>query len=224
MALADPALLDKIDQLFAFNVGEYIDLPQLVVVGDQSSGKSSILEGLIKLRFPRNSGLCTRFATQILFRRDPSLRSRRMTGSIISATHHDENNACWSVTDIETLSATKFESMMTEVGILLNTASVQKLNSSVVFSHDSNHVASGSLDRTIKIWDAHTSAYLQTLEGHDHWVTSVVFSHDSSRVASGSDDETIKIWDVHTGACLQTLSIDSAVNTSFRRDRFFSSH
>ncbi|CAG8344826.1 unnamed protein product, partial [Penicillium salamii] len=51
-------------------------------------------------------------------------------------------------------------------------------------------------------WDAHTGACLQTLEGHDNWVTSVVFSHDSSRVASGSHDKTIKIWDAHTGACL----------------------
>jgi len=44
-SLADPALLNKIDQLFACNVGSYTDLPQLVVVGDQSSGKSSVLEG-----------------------------------------------------------------------------------------------------------------------------------------------------------------------------------
>ncbi|KAJ5175445.1 uncharacterized protein N7482_001322 [Penicillium canariense] len=115
VALADPVLLDKIDQLFACNVGEYIDLPQLVVVGDQSSGKSSVLEGLTKLKFPRNTGLCTRFATQILFRRDPSLKRRRVNGSIISATPHDENTAGWSVTDIDTLSATEFESMMTDV-------------------------------------------------------------------------------------------------------------
>jgi HKD family nuclease len=35
-ALADPALLDKINKLFKFkcNVGEYVNLPQLVVVGD----------------------------------------------------------------------------------------------------------------------------------------------------------------------------------------------
>jgi GTPase SAR1 family protein len=63
VVLADPALLEKIDKLFACNVGEYINLPQLVVVGDPSSGKSSVLEGLTKLKFPRNSGLCTRFAT-----------------------------------------------------------------------------------------------------------------------------------------------------------------
>ena len=52
-------------------VGEYVALPQLVVVGDQSSGKSSVLEGSAKLPFPRDSGLCTRFATQITFRRVP---------------------------------------------------------------------------------------------------------------------------------------------------------
>ncbi|KAM5447287.1 hypothetical protein MaudCBS49596_006049 [Microsporum audouinii] len=33
--LGDPALLNKIDQLFACGVGEYVDLPQLVAVGDQ---------------------------------------------------------------------------------------------------------------------------------------------------------------------------------------------
>lgn len=68
-SLADPALLDKIDRLFQCNVGQWIPLPQLVVVGDQSSGKSSVLEGLTGLPFPRDAGLCTRFATQITFRR-----------------------------------------------------------------------------------------------------------------------------------------------------------
>lgn len=42
---------------------------QLVVVGDQSSGKSSLLEGLTGLNFPIASELCTRFATQIVLRR-----------------------------------------------------------------------------------------------------------------------------------------------------------
>ncbi|KAG8630500.1 hypothetical protein KVT40_002119 [Elsinoe batatas] len=65
----DPRLLDKIDRLFAAGVGDYLGLPQLVVVGDQSSGKSSVLEGLTSIPFPRDSGLCTRFATQITFRR-----------------------------------------------------------------------------------------------------------------------------------------------------------
>jgi hypothetical protein len=32
--LANPSLLEKINKLFAYNVGEYINLPQLVVVRD----------------------------------------------------------------------------------------------------------------------------------------------------------------------------------------------
>ena len=128
--LADPSLLEKIDKLFACNVGEYINLPQLVVVGDQSSGKSSVLEGLTKLKFPRNSGLCTRFATQIIFRRDPTLESRKVTGSIISTAHDDSReNANWSISNIEALNQTEFENMMTEVGsICLNPAMSVKLS------------------------------------------------------------------------------------------------
>ena len=38
---------------------------KLVVVGDQSSGKSSVLESLTGFCFPRAAGLCTRYATQI---------------------------------------------------------------------------------------------------------------------------------------------------------------
>jgi GTPase SAR1 family protein len=115
-ALADPALLEKIDKLFACNVGEHINLPQLVVVGDQSSGKSSVLEGLTKLKFPRNSGLCTRFATQIIFRRAPNLTTRKVNGSIISTMNNEGNEtAGWSMSDIDALSEGEFENMMNEV-------------------------------------------------------------------------------------------------------------
>ena len=43
-----------------------------MVVGDQSSGKSSLLEGLTGLSFPVASDLCTRYATQIVLRRAPA--------------------------------------------------------------------------------------------------------------------------------------------------------
>ncbi|KAH8730768.1 interferon-induced GTP-binding protein Mx2 [Phaeosphaeriaceae sp. PMI808] len=72
--LASPALLRKIDQLREKNVGQHVPLPQLVVVGDQSSGKSSLLESLTNIPFPRNVELCTRYATQITSRRDSESR------------------------------------------------------------------------------------------------------------------------------------------------------
>lgn len=45
-----------------------------MVVGDQSSGKSSLLESLTGIPFPRDVGLCTRYATQITQRRDDVAR------------------------------------------------------------------------------------------------------------------------------------------------------
>ncbi|KAK6519931.1 hypothetical protein TWF506_000225 [Arthrobotrys conoides] len=62
-------LFDIIDKFRELNISEDISLPQLVVVGDQSSGKSSLLEGLTEISFPVASDLCTRFATQIVLRR-----------------------------------------------------------------------------------------------------------------------------------------------------------
>nr|POE56451.1 interferon-induced gtp-binding protein mx [Quercus suber] len=67
--LGDPSMLERIDALFSCGAGEYVNIPQIVVVGDQSSGKSSVLSGLIRKDLPRDSGLCTRFATKIVFRR-----------------------------------------------------------------------------------------------------------------------------------------------------------
>ncbi|KAJ5963034.1 hypothetical protein N7501_007975, partial [Penicillium viridicatum] len=64
-------LLGVIDRLRELGISENVSLPQLVVVGDQSSGKSSLLEGLTGLSFPVASDLCTRFATQIVLRRAP---------------------------------------------------------------------------------------------------------------------------------------------------------
>ena len=57
--------------VFPINSPLLISIKQLVVVGDQSSGKSSLLEGLTNLNFPIASDLCTRHATQIILRRAP---------------------------------------------------------------------------------------------------------------------------------------------------------
>ncbi|KAI1409404.1 P-loop containing nucleoside triphosphate hydrolase protein [Hypoxylon sp. FL1857] len=63
------AILTKVDKLREL-IGTKVALPQLVVVGDQSSGKSSVLEGLSGFGFPRDAELCTRYATQITCRRE----------------------------------------------------------------------------------------------------------------------------------------------------------
>ncbi|KAF2094363.1 hypothetical protein NA57DRAFT_46206 [Rhizodiscina lignyota] len=65
-------LLDDIDTLRNQGIGHYIELPQLIVCGDQSSGKSSVLEAISRVRFPSEAGVCTRFATEVVLRRAPT--------------------------------------------------------------------------------------------------------------------------------------------------------
>ena len=76
---------------------------------------------------------------------------------------------------------------------------------SIAFSPDGKQLASGSADRTLRLWDVETGECLQILEGHRNWVMSVAFSPDGKQLASGSADRTLRVWDVQTGECLQIL-------------------
>jgi WD40 repeat protein len=66
-------------------------------------------------------------------------------------------------------------------------------------------LASGSWDKTIKIWNPSTGDCLRTLAGHAYHVYSLAFLPNGT-LASGSQDYTIKIWNPSTGDCLRTLS------------------
>lgn len=68
LATDQQGLLDLIDKL-QFAQLDNVKLPQIVVVGDQSAGKSSVLEAITGTPFPREAGACTRFATEIRLRR-----------------------------------------------------------------------------------------------------------------------------------------------------------
>ncbi|EUC27299.1 hypothetical protein COCCADRAFT_51921, partial [Bipolaris zeicola 26-R-13] len=62
-------LLDSVDRLRSQGIDHYVSLPQIIVCGDQSSGKSSVLEAISGVSFPVKSSLCTRFPTELVLRK-----------------------------------------------------------------------------------------------------------------------------------------------------------
>lgn len=69
-------LLNSIDTLRSQGISHYISLPQIIVCGDQSSGKSSVLEAISGVGFPVKSNLCTRFPTELVLRKHPHIGVR----------------------------------------------------------------------------------------------------------------------------------------------------
>ena len=57
---------------------------------------------------------------------------------------------------------------------------------SIDYSPDGRYVATGSYDKTAKIWDAVTGSEIATLRGHEGTVEAVRFSPDGKILATGS--------------------------------------
>ncbi|KAK6002900.1 hypothetical protein QM012_001650 [Aureobasidium pullulans] len=63
----------------------------------------------------------------------------------------------------------------------------------------SSRLATGSGDKTARIWDCDTGTPMHTLSGHTGWVLTVSYSPNGDILATGSMDNTIRLWDAQTG-------------------------
>lgn len=75
----------------------------------------------------------------------------------------------------------------------------------VAFSLDSQHLATGGEDETVKIWSAQTGQEEHTLRAHTGDVFAVAFSPNGRWLASAGEDTTVRIWDADSWKLLHTL-------------------
>ncbi len=67
--------------------------------------------------------------------------------------------------------------------------------------------ASGSWDKTVRMWNPKNGREVHLCEGHEGWVQALVFSPDGTYLASAGDDDTVRVWDVINGACVKILEV-----------------
>jgi hypothetical protein len=76
----------------------------------------------------------------------------------------------------------------------------------VAISPDSETIATGGYDQSIKLWSLKSDEPTKSLDGHNGAIFALAFRKDGKLLASASDDRTVKLWNVATGERLDTLS------------------
>jgi platelet-activating factor acetylhydrolase IB subunit alpha len=73
-------------------------------------------------------------------------------------------------------------------------------------SSEFSYLASGSRDRTVRLWNAVLGQCLMVFTAHDSWVRSVVLHPSGKYILSCSDDKTVRVMDIKENRCMRTIN------------------
>ena len=77
---------------------------------------------------------------------------------------------------------------------------------SCAVSLDGRVVVSGSVDRSLKVWDSVTGLVLRKLLGHEGAVRGCAVSRDGRYIISASADNSVGVWDAQSGIRVSTFT------------------
>ncbi len=90
----------------------------------------------------------------------------------------------------------------------------------VAFRPNTHELASGSLDKTVRIWNADTGQSVRTIKDHAEAVFGVAYSPDGKLLATGSGDRSVKLFQTTDYKRVASLTAhqDSVTQVAFNRD------
>lgn len=77
----------------------------------------------------------------------------------------------------------------------------------VAFSHNGLQIASGSIDKLIKVWSLSSQKLIKTLNGHKEGVSNVKFSNNDKYLISVGNDNKLLIWDLKNNKIIKVFDI-----------------
>ncbi len=83
----------------------------------------------------------------------------------------------------------------------------KKRVNSLSFSSDGKTLASGGLDKTIRLWTVATGEHKKTLRGHSDQVSQIMLKDDATLISFGQD-RMIRLWDVRNGRQKHNFKVD----------------
>jgi transcription initiation factor TFIID subunit 5 len=75
----------------------------------------------------------------------------------------------------------------------------------VKFHPNSNYLATGSSDKTVRLWDISRGNCVRVFSGHNGPVQALAFSQDGTKLATAGDDKYVHIWDISSGTRIKKM-------------------